>query len=113
MYVSLVAGAARVLPPSNFDGSPVLVVSGRLPMMPPSASSPHNPMTKIKSNKCLWGAVQTVQTICDYVFRKNNLFTYVSVVCGIAWLLLAVLCVGTVQLCDMYVCISTCRNNFP
>jgi len=78
---SFVSGKTQALESSNLDESPVLVVSGRLPMMPPPVASPHSPLTKIKSNKCLWGAVQTVRTICEYVFRKNNLFTHVSIIC--------------------------------
>jgi hypothetical protein len=65
------------LPPSYLDDSPVLVMSARVPMLPNSEEASGNPVTKLKSSKMMWGALQTVQTVCDYIFRKHNLFTFV------------------------------------
>lgn len=36
------------------------------------------PAARLNNNKCLWGALQTVSVITDYVFRKHNIATHVS-----------------------------------
>ncbi|XP_025077380.1 uncharacterized protein LOC112554025 isoform X3 [Pomacea canaliculata] len=61
---------------SSLQGSPVLVISGRLPMLPSQ-----EPAARLNNNKCLWGALQTVSVITDYVFRKHNIATHVTVPC--------------------------------
>ncbi|XP_076465791.1 uncharacterized protein LOC143297367 [Babylonia areolata] len=66
--------------PHGLDGTPALVLSARIPMMP---SENHSPLTKIKSNKCLWGLLETVQTICEYVFLKHHLYPVITTPCDL------------------------------
>ena len=70
-----IVDSLRGLPESSLDEAPSLVVAARLPMMP---STPGNSLTEIKSKKCMWVLLQSVQTVCEYVLQKHSLAVQVS-----------------------------------
>lgn len=72
---NILTDGAKVSLPSQLCGTPVLVISGRIPLLSVSLEGTDN---KTRSNDCLWGAMQTVCVITDYIFRSHNIFTNVS-----------------------------------
>ena len=65
----------------SFDGTAVVWLEARIPVLDRRKKGE----TFQNSNNLMWGALATVQTICEYVFRKHKLFTYVSIPCKICF----------------------------
>ncbi|KAL8560611.1 hypothetical protein ACOMHN_062576 [Nucella lapillus] len=41
----------------------------------------NQPMSRLRTSKCLWRALQKVQTICQYVFLKHQLYPVITMPC--------------------------------